>query len=304
MSNEELVAVIQAGAQERMGELWEQVCGLVKWKSNHIMTMLTLGGNPRGVEFDDLFNSGYLALVKAVETYDPEAGGAFSTWLMYHMKTAFAVAAGYRTKKGQLEPLNNSLSLDKPLTDEVDSGLFGDFIPDQRAAATLEAVEEREYQKQLHDALEIALDAVPKNYGEVLRLRYYQDMTLEECGSVLCVGYERVRQMEYKGLSFLRQPKNAACLRPFFDFNFFCYTGMSAFLNSGMSVQERYLIAEEEQQRKAEARRQKREQRRREEKARDDFEILMDQLMADVNARISAMTPEEKRALLEQYGCA
>ena len=29
MSNEELVAVIQAGAEERMGELWEQVKGLV-----------------------------------------------------------------------------------------------------------------------------------------------------------------------------------------------------------------------------------------------------------------------------------
>ena len=38
-------------------------------------------------------------------------------------------------------------------------------------------------------------------------------MTLEECGGVLGVGYERVRQMENKGIRILRQPKNAACLR-------------------------------------------------------------------------------------------
>ena len=302
MSNEELVAVIQAGAPERMGELWEQVCGLVKWKANHVMTAME-GCPGRGVEFDDLYQSGYLAMVKAVESYDP-AAGAFSTWLVYHLKTAFAEVTGYRTQRGRKEPLNTAFSLDKPLTDEADSSLFGDFIPDRKATATLEAVEDREYQKQLHDALEIALGAVPNNYGEVLRLRYYQDMTLEECGDALGVGAERVRQMENKGLRFLRQPKNAACLRPFFDFNFFCYTGMSAFMHTGMSVQERYLIAEEEQQRKAEARKRERERQRREKKIQDDYEITMEQLRADVNARISAMPPEEKRALLEKYGYA
>ena len=278
MSNEDLVAAIQAG-EDRCGELWEQVCGLVKWKANHIMTA-TEGFLGRGVEFDDLYQSGYLAMVAAVESYDP-AAGAFSTWLVYHLKTVFAEVVGYRTKTGRNEPLNNSLSLDKPLTNEADGALVGDFIPDLGAAATLEAVEEREYQRQLHEALETALGAVPGNCGEVLRLRYYQDMTLEECGGVLGVGAERVRQMENKGLRFLRQSKNAACLRPFFDFNFFCCTGMGAFLQTGMSIQERYLIAEEEQQRKEEARRQKREQQRREKKARDDYEITMDQLKAD-----------------------
>lgn len=51
MSSEELVAVIQAGATERMGELWEQVAGLVKWKANQVMTALD---GRCGVEFDDL----------------------------------------------------------------------------------------------------------------------------------------------------------------------------------------------------------------------------------------------------------
>lgn len=279
MSNEEIVSRIQAGEQELIGDLWEQVCGLVKWKANHIMSSLQ-GCPGRGVEYDDLYQSGYLAMVAAVESYESEAG-AFSTWFMYHLKKAFAEVTGYRTKKGQLEPLNNALSTDKPITDEAGSSLFGDFIPDQKAAATMEAVEDREYQKQLHDALEIALGAIPENYSEVLRLRYYQNMTLEECSGALGLGYERVRQMENKGISILRQPKNAACLRPFFDFDFYCCTGMSAFLHSGMSVQERYLLVEEHRKKLA----QDRERERRERENRG-WETLMRKLEEDDNARL------------------
>lgn len=57
MSNEELVAAIQGGAVELMGQLWEQVEGLVSWKANHIMTALE-GCGGRGVEFEDLYQSG------------------------------------------------------------------------------------------------------------------------------------------------------------------------------------------------------------------------------------------------------
>lgn len=54
MSNEELAVEIQNGAPERMGELWEQVAGLVKWKAKRIMTALELRGSMCGVDFDDL----------------------------------------------------------------------------------------------------------------------------------------------------------------------------------------------------------------------------------------------------------
>lgn len=299
MSNEELVVLIQNGAPERMGELWEQVAGLVKWKAKRIITALELRGNMCGVDFDDLVQCGYPAMVAAVNTYDPESG-SFSTWLMYHLQNEFAEATGYRTKKGQNEPLNTSLSLDKPLGDDGDSDLFGDLIPDQRATVTMEAVEEREYRQQLHEALENALNVIPENYSDVLRLRYYKGMTLEKAGETLGISGEQARQLEGKGIRKLRVPKLAATLRPFYNFDFYCGTGLSAFRSSGLSVQERYLLKEEEQQQKAEARKQKREQRKREEKARNDFAISMEQLMADVEARISAMTPEEKRALLDR----
>lgn len=67
MTNEELVVRIRAGEQHLMGELWEQVEGLIKWKARRIMTILDSTGINSGVEFDDLYQSGYLALVAAVK---------------------------------------------------------------------------------------------------------------------------------------------------------------------------------------------------------------------------------------------
>lgn len=301
MSNEELVVAIRAG-EDRMGELWEQVAGLVKWKANRIMTAME-GFPGRGVEFDDLFQSGYPAMVEAVESYDPTAG-AFSTWFMYHLKTAFAEATGYRTKKGRHEPLSRAVSTDKPITDDADSSLLGDFIPDFRAAAALEAVEDREYYRQLHDALEAALAMLPEDCDEVVRLRYYQGMTLEETGRILGVGPERVRQLENKGLRILRRPKNAVRLRSFEDFDFYCSTGLGAFRHSGMSIQERYLIAEEEAQERDRRRHQERENRRHQERIRIAVSETLDSIYQEAEAKAGSMTPEEKRALLERYGYA
>lgn len=299
MSNEDLVAAIQAGAPERIGELWEQVKGLVAWKARHIMTALDLRGSSCGVEFDDLYQSGYLALVAAAESYSPESG-AFSTWFMYHLKTAFAEATGYRTKTGRNEPVNNALSLDEPLTDEADSGLFGDLIPDPKASATMLSIEEKLWREQLHEALEAALAALPEQNADVLRLRYYQGLTLAETGERKGTTAERVRQMENKAIRQLQKPGVACHLRPFYDFDFYCGTGLGAFQHTGMSIQERYLVIEEERKERAEQRRKEREARRQ----KEEFKIRCEEMAQQAQAVVASMTPEEKARLLEKYGYA
>ena len=260
MSNEELAAAIQNGKSERIGELWEQVEGLVKWKAKRTMTALELRGAFCGVEFDDLVQCGYPAMAAAVESYSPE-NGSFSTWFMYYLQKEFAEATGYRTQRGRNEPLNESLSLDKPLSDEVDSVVFGDLVPDQRATATMEAVEDHEYQRQLHEAVEKALSALPADAAEVLRLRNYDGLTLDEAGERLMVSRERIRQLEQKGIRKLREPKIACTLRPFMIFDFYSSTGLSAYRQSGMSIQERY-VAMEEEHREREWQRMKAEEER------------------------------------------
>lgn len=297
MTSEELVAEIQAGSVGLTVQLWEQVEGLVKWKAKRIMTALE-GCLGRGVEFEDLYQTGYLAMVAAVDTYDPAAGGALSTWLMYHLKNAFAEATGYRTQRGKKEPLNNYLSLDTPLTDDADSDDLMDVVADPAGLQWRECLEESMWRKQLQEAVGAALSTVPEQYREILRLRYWEDMTLEDVGDLRGISKERVRQMENKGIRILRQPKTASQLYAFCDFDFYSGTGLGAFRYGGMSVQERYLVVEEERKERQSSRHRK----DRENEIRNSVSAMMESITAETEARVAAMSPEEKERLLKMYG--
>lgn len=282
MSNEELALAIRQGDQGRTLELWEQVNGLVKRKAMQIMTALKLSGNPRGVEFDDLYQTGYLAMVAAVETYSPERG-AFSTWFMFHLKTAFAEATGYRTKGGRCEPLNTATSLDRPVQpDEPDGGTLGELVPDSRAADAIENVEESVYREQLHKAIDGAISELPPGNAQ------WDDMTLSAVGEVMGKSPERTRQMESKGIRELRKSRT---LHRFLDFDMYRGTGLGAFRLSGSSIQEQYILKQE--------RREEYERKRRNEQA---FENETEAMTRRVAARVASMSPEEKRAMLERAG--
>lgn len=298
MSNEELVAEIQAGAVERMGELWEQVAGLVKWKANQKMIELDARVCLCGVEFEDLYQSGYPAMVAAVHTYDPAAGCAFSTWFMFYLKSAFAEATGYRTQKGRQEPLNNYLSLDTPLTDDADSDDLMDVVADPAGLQWREHLEESMWRKQLQEAVGAALSTVTEQYREILRLRYWENMTLDDIGDLQGISKERVRQMENKGIRILRQPKTASQLYAFYDFDFYSGTGLGAFQYTGMSIQDRYLVIEEERK----ERESRRHQKARENELRSKVNAMVESATQDAEARVANMTPEEKNRLLKMYG--
>ena len=301
MSNEELATLIQMGETERIPELWEQVQGLVKWKANRTMTALELRGNPCGVTFDDLYQSGYIALVESVHYYTPGNGVAFSTCLINRLKTVFAEATGYRTKSGRNEPLNNCFSLDKTVDGESDGTTFGELAPDPAATAQFQSVEEKLWYKQMQKAMEAALLVLPDNQRQVLQMLYWQEKTLQEAAEVYGVSYERIRQIEAKALRVLRQPKNACKLLPFYQQDFYSHTGLTAFRQSGMSVQERYLVAMEEQEAKIATRKRQQTEQKQKERVNKDFKRYLEQLMAEVEERVSRMTPDEKRAVLEQY---
>lgn len=264
MSIEQLVAAVQAGDQSLMEELWNAVVNLVRWKAKRVMASLELLSDSRRVEFEDLVQSGYFALVAALETYKPECG-SFSAWLMYYLQSAFADTSGYRTKQGRTE--NSADSLDRPLPNEENSQPIGVFIPDHTAAAALESIEEREYQEQLHEALETALAAIPAKYSQVLQLRYLENQSLSEAGTAIGISAERVRQIENKGLKILRQPETAANLIEFYDFSYYTGTGLGSFQKSGLTIQEKYLILEEQKK-------EKRKRLEREERERNYREVM------------------------------
>lgn len=203
MSNEKLVELIQAGARDRLPELWAQVEKFVAVQAHK---RLVLSGGLGGVEFGDLYDAGYLALVAAVDNFDPGAGCSFIGWLTLALKTAFAEAGGYRSRKQARDPLHRAGSLDAPIGEDG-GGIVGEFQADLAASQAIEDVEHRLYLDQLHDALERALDTLPAQQGATLRRRYYQGQTLDDIAAAEGVYKETVRQWQEKGLRALRRPR-------------------------------------------------------------------------------------------------
>ena len=184
MTNEELVALIQAGERDRLPELWEQVERFVALQANRLLHAM---GPDRaalaGVEFGDLYNSGYFALVDAAERYDPEAGAKFITFFAMRLKSYFSDTTGFRLARQRKDPLNSSKSLDARLKEgDEDSGAFGDFIPDPKAAQALQDVEDgiqRDYTRQ---AVRQALEQLPTEERLALKARYYEGQTVKASG--------------------------------------------------------------------------------------------------------------------------
>lgn len=152
MTNEQLAAAVQAGEADRLAELWAQVERFVAQQANRRFASL------RGVEFDDLYNTGFLAVHAAAQTYDPARGMSFIGWLELALRTAFAEAGGYRSRKQGKDPLHRAGSLDAPISEDDDTTL-GELQADPSAAASLEAAERRIWCAQLRGVLDRALEA-------------------------------------------------------------------------------------------------------------------------------------------------
>lgn len=113
-----------------------------------------------GVELDDLEQSAFIGLLKAVQTWKPESG-AFSTWYTIQLKAVFVEAYGMRTKRTREDPLNKyHLSLDTPL-DENEDGSFtiADVLPDEAAEEVFEDIEQRDFRQAVQAALAQLTDA-------------------------------------------------------------------------------------------------------------------------------------------------
>lgn len=203
MTNEELVDLIQNGERDRLPELWDQVERFVAVQAHK---RLVLSAGLGGVEFGDLFNAGYLALVAAADSFNPLAGCAFIGWLALALKTAFSEAGGYRSRKQARDPLHRASSMDAPIGGDDDGdSTVGEFQADPTAVQALEDVERRLYLDQLHDALERALATLPAQQSGTLRRRYYRGQTLDEIAAADGVYKETVRQWQKKGLRALRR---------------------------------------------------------------------------------------------------
>lgn len=242
MTNEEFVSLIQGGDQSKLSDLWMQVEKFVALKA-HQRIELSKGAGLGGAEFEDLYNSGYLALVAAAETYDPDAGRSFIGWLSVALKTAFAEAGGYRSLKQARDPIHRAGSLDSPVGEDGDTTI-GELIADPRAHQDFQNAEDRLYLEQLHDALEKAMELLPAQQSDTIRRRFYENQSLDEIAAVEGVCGETVRLRQMKGLRTLRDQQE---LQRFVEERtpYYMRVGVADFQRTGESAVERIVFRRE-----------------------------------------------------------
>ena len=244
MPIDELIDKIQNGHEELLEVLWEAVNRFIRAVA---VRYLNVSGNNCGCEIEDLVQSGYIAMVSAVKTYNKADGSKFTTWLVYHLKREFSSAMGLvhttddsgRQKK-KVSFLDAADSLDKPIPGEdEDIGSIVDTIPDP--ADPFEETERKIFIEQLHEALDHLLDTLPAAEADTIRGTFFDGESQNEIASRRGISIARVGQIKKSGLRRLKynaraKPEGKA-LEEFLDeeTNFYAMTGLTAYRNNNNS---------------------------------------------------------------------
>ena len=211
MTNEDLALQIRNGRKEYTLQLWRQVERFIGQQAGRYMMSLD---KCRGVEEDDLKQAGFLALLDAVNQYNPEGGAGFVHYLSFHLHSRFVEAAGLRTERTRSDPISSPISLDQPI-EGGDGATLGDLQPDPQDG--IEEAEKRLQNDQLRTALEKALSTLNPEDAEILRKRFFENKTLNDIATAGGVSISRIREREARGLRGLRKTSNKKILEDFLD---------------------------------------------------------------------------------------
>ncbi|MBR3561919.1 MAG: sigma-70 family RNA polymerase sigma factor [Oscillospiraceae bacterium] len=242
MTNEELALKVKSGDSNALSQLWEQNSGLAYIFARRRYNQLVTNGNTRGVELEDLKQAAFLALVRAVEYYDPEKGegGAFNTVWDFYVKSEFGALLGTRTSKR--DPLNNCTSLDTPLSDDADAETLEAIIPDP--TDEFEEADARMWLEQLHDAIEKVLTGLNYKQNQAIRLHFYDGLNQTEAAARMETTRDSYRALFGGALRKLRRPENWKKLSDFIDLRTNFYRTGSAERQTS-PVEENVILREE-----------------------------------------------------------
>lgn len=211
---EGLVSKIQEGHSDFLPALWDTIREFVAWAAKRHWSACRLHELNSGCEIEDYIQEGYLALLEAVESYDPARGASFPTFLLYHLRRAFSRADGIRTSKR--DGLLHADSLDRPIDEsDMDSGTLLDKIA--ASADPLEEAENRIYTEELHKALLKALGTLTQEQREIIQRRYFEGATLKTIASERGETFERVQRKAKEGIRKLQQDRKRNGLEQFVE---------------------------------------------------------------------------------------
>lgn len=239
MTNEELASKIQNGDNSVIPQLWEQVERFIyklalKWAGAY---------NRPDITAEDLYQSGYFALLDAVQRFEYGRGN-FITALSFSLKTAFSGALKWHCGRPPQDASFYCVSLNAPIQGAEDTTLE-DNIPDDYDA--FEDVEEQLYQEYVSKTCRSAVESLPEKQKMCVELQFFNGETQRSIAEKMNVSGQYVHQLISKGLHSLRKSSFTPELAEIYfgSRNYYAGVGCMNYKRTGTSAPERELLRKE-----------------------------------------------------------
>lgn len=252
MTNEE---IITKGGDNVPELLWENNQGIIRrvaWHWSHTGRASDLPVNEQKTLYEDLIQCGYLAVVDAYEHYEPSKG-SFNTLLGFYLKKHFgtwcASLSGwtlhqYRSLEENhvtVDSLNRPVGADNP-SEAIE---LGDLIADPDNP--FEELETRLYLESLHNELEKLLNRINPSEARAIRLRYYEDKSINRIAEIMNRTPSRVGQLLVNGLRDLQREAKNSKIMEYVEFktDYYAHVSVDKFQNTNTSAVELIVIRRE-----------------------------------------------------------
>ncbi|MDF3004093.1 MAG: DNA-directed polymerase specialized sigma subunit [Oscillospiraceae bacterium] len=241
MTNEEMALIIRQGDNATIEPRWAQLQQLIVMCAGRFFNRMQGACAAAGVDEEDLIQTGFFALLDAVQAYDPASGYKLTAYLRYPLQNRFNELLGLRTLKARNDPLNHCASLDEPAGDEGDTTLLT-LVKDENAHQPFEAIIHSEWCLQLRALEEDAIsEYLTESQAAAVRGEFFEGLALEAIADRLGVTREQARQLRQYGLHRMRSGKALRKLRIFLTDEYRALglrgTGLSAFRYGGSSIE-------------------------------------------------------------------
>lgn len=236
------------GNTECLTELWGYVDRLCAWYCRKLCQQLP---DRYLLEYEDLYNCGYIALCDAVAHFDPASESKFSAYYLFYLTSAIfrenSLPRGRRGKDGEKhhDPIisKGNTSLDAPLksADEKPRTLQDSLCApcedgeDRSIAGAIDRI----YLQQLHEALEALILQLSDEEQYFVRQNYFGGVSRKAIAKELQITPHQIIQVEDRTLRRLREKGKTSGLEQFISgrVNYYAGTGLKKFKESGSSIE-------------------------------------------------------------------
>ena len=256
MTNEELVVKIQNGQTELNVELWLNIEKFVYAQSNLFFRNWQDRCQKLGVEKDDLYQTGWLALILAVPKYNEQAGASFIYYFAYFLKTQFyrMIKLQKRNNKwlDSSDTLSRAESFDKTVYENKDgvNTTIEDYLADEMSEQEIYKIESIDYINSLRKDLNTAVSSLSLREADILISIYFKGLRARTLAKKYNISNSRINSLHKEALLKLRRHKALKEYREELIEKMAHRTSFSKFKNSHTSQQEKIVMLIEEYEEK------------------------------------------------------